>query len=152
MLQKCFQDGRFEVAIPKPPFQQLKEKMDDGGIRSPKYPSTVTKVTSDITLHHSSCFDDVTGTCESRRWSKPGRCAGDCRRNENGGKSVRGVPIKEYPNIQIWTTSRGGLGHASYHMLLTQQSLWPQTLYGEEQACCHFSFSTQTLTPVLKWE
>ena len=32
------------MAIPEPSFQQLKEKIDDGGIRSPKYPSTVTKV------------------------------------------------------------------------------------------------------------
>lgn len=31
--------------LPKPAFQHLKEKMDMGGIRSPKYPSTVTKVT-----------------------------------------------------------------------------------------------------------
>ena len=33
------------MSLPKPSFQQLKEKSDDSGIRSPKYPSTVTKVT-----------------------------------------------------------------------------------------------------------
>ena len=38
------QDGRFQVELPRPSFQQLKEKLDDSGIRSPKYPSTVTKV------------------------------------------------------------------------------------------------------------
>lgn len=46
-------DGGYEVAVPKPAFIELKEKAETGGTRSPKYPSTVTKV-------HVKPGDDVT--------------------------------------------------------------------------------------------
>ena len=38
------QAGPVTVSIPEPQFLQSSEKGDDGGTRSPKYPSTVTKV------------------------------------------------------------------------------------------------------------
>ena len=44
------QDGGYEVAVPKPAFIELKEKAETGGTRSPKYPSTVTKVRMDMSF------------------------------------------------------------------------------------------------------
>ena len=38
------------MAVPKPAFIELKEKAETGGTRSPKYPSTVTKVRMDMSL------------------------------------------------------------------------------------------------------
>jgi hypothetical protein len=38
------------VSIPEPEFLQSREKEDDGGTRSPKYPSTVTKVQYSISI------------------------------------------------------------------------------------------------------
>ena len=67
----CVQDGRFEVQIPKPSFQLLREKTDVGGVRSPKYPSTVTKVSTEASLYHRNCSLTNMGSLVDRWYESP---------------------------------------------------------------------------------
>ena len=38
-------NGGYSVELPKPAYLKIREEQEGGGTRSPKYPSTVTKVT-----------------------------------------------------------------------------------------------------------
>ena len=38
-------NGCYSVELPKPAYLKIREEQEGGGTRSPKYPSTVTKVT-----------------------------------------------------------------------------------------------------------